>query len=81
MRLKEIDHNPNEKHPTNAIWFIIWPIIAALWFGTWFFFGFNWHQLALGFGTGGVLATWAIEVTGNKTPEWMGSPRRRDGQL
>jgi hypothetical protein len=74
----EIEHNPNEKRPTNAIWWALWPAIALLWLATWYFWGFDWHQLALGVGTGATLAGWAIDITGNKTPEsWRGNPTRR----
>jgi hypothetical protein len=74
----QIDHDPNEARPTNAVWWVLWPCIALLWFGTWYFFGFNWHQISLGALSGGVLASWAIEITGNKVPEsWRGKTPRR----
>lgn len=74
----EIDHNPNEKRPTNAIWWGLWPAIALLWLATWAFWGFDWHQVGLGALTGMTLAGWAIDITGNKTPEsWRGNPPRR----
>lgn len=66
--MKQIDHIPDEKRPTNRIWWLIWPIIALGWLGTGYSFGFDWHQIALGAGTGLVLATWAIEITGNEVP-------------
>lgn len=66
-----IEHNPHEKRLGNGIWWFMWPAIGLLWLGTWYFWGFDWHQVAMGGLTGGVLATFAIEITGNKTPEWM----------
>jgi hypothetical protein len=78
----QIDHEPNERRQTNTIWWVLWPILALQWIATGYFWGFDWHQLALGGFTGLVLATWAIEVTGNKVPRWMkGSPPRRDRNL
>lgn len=64
----QIDHNPNEKRMTNGIWWIVWPIVALGWIGTWYSFGFNWQQIALGGFTGMVLASFAIEKSGNKFP-------------
>lgn len=72
-----IDHNPHEKRPTNTIWWVLWPIIGLLWLGSLYSFNIIWVQVGLGFLTGMVLATWAIEITGNKAPEWMSPPRRR----
>lgn len=31
----------------------------------------DWWAIALGAGTGLFIATWAIEMTGNKAPGWM----------
>jgi hypothetical protein len=31
----------------------------------------DWQSLALGLWSGLFLATWAIEMTGNKAPRWM----------
>lgn len=64
-----IEHNPHEKRQTNAIWWVLWPIVAALWVGYLSFFEFDWPAIALGAGTMGVLVTWAMEMTGNKVPD------------
>lgn len=78
-----IEHNQHEKRAGNGIWWAAWAFVGVLWLGTWFFWGFDWHQIALGAGTGLLLATWALELTGNKTPEWLAnslktrSPRDR----
>lgn len=73
----QIEHNPHEKRPGNGIWWVLWPIIGLGWAGYLYSFMPDWTAAFLGLGTGGVLATWAIEVTGNKPPEWMKLPPRR----
>lgn len=74
----EIEHNPNEKRPTNAVWWVLWPIIALAWVGQWYFDGFDWTQIALGAFTGMALASWAIEITGNQVPKsWTREPPGR----
>lgn len=74
----QIEHNPNERRETNAIWWLIWPFIGLQWLGYLYFNSVDWWPIALGFLTGGVLATWAIEITANKVPDsWRRqSPRR-----
>lgn len=67
--LPQIDHNPKEERPTNRIWWIVWPIVVLGWIWYLYFFEFTWVPIALGFLTGGILASWAIEVTGNRVPE------------
>lgn len=67
----QIEHNPNERRETNAIYWILWPIIALGWLGSWYFDLIQWHSVALGGFTMAVLVTWATEVTGNKVPDWM----------
>lgn len=76
-----IEHNPHEKRQTNTIWWVIWPIIVLQWAGYLYFHEFDWWSVAIGGGTGIVLATWAIEITGNKTPDWMKSHPRRNRDL
>lgn len=68
---KIIDHDPNEKRKTDGIWCVLWPALAVMWFGTWYLLHIDWHQVALGAFTGMTFASWAIDVTGNKTPNWM----------
>lgn len=68
--MKEIDHEPFERHPTNRIWWVALAIVAILWGLT--LFGakpIDWDNTLLGIGTGVLLALWAIEITGNKVPE------------
>lgn len=72
-----IEHIPGEKRPTNAIWWVLWPGIALLWAGCLYFGLLDRVSVLLGLGTGAILATWAIEVTGNRVPEsWRGKPAR-----
>jgi hypothetical protein len=70
-----IDHDPNEPpvDRTRGPWWWVWPIVALLWAGTAYSFGFDWRSIALGFITGGLLAVWAIDLTGNKVPDWWRS--------
>jgi hypothetical protein len=79
-----IDHDPNETPEKPhwfwdppGLWWSGWAIIALLWVGEWYSNELNWRSIALGIITGGGLATWAAEITGNKIPEsWRGKPRR-----
>lgn len=74
----QIEHNPNEKRPTNTIWWVAWGIVALGWIWYFTYREFDRESLALGGLTGMLLATWAIEVTGNKVPDWMvPRPRKR----
>lgn len=73
-----IDHNPHEKRMTNGIWWIVWAIVAIGWTLNLYAEPVAWRWLALGVFTGGVLATWAIEITGDKVPDsWRGKPTGR----
>lgn len=67
----EIDHNPHEKRPTNTIWWAAWSIVVLLWIWYFAYREFDKDSLALGGITGMLLATWAIETTGNKAPDWL----------
>lgn len=70
-----IEHIPNEKRPTNAVWWILWPVIAFGWIVFYVNDMIDWRSVALGGATLGVLATWAIEVTGNRVPDsWRSKP-------
>lgn len=68
---RTIEHNPHEKRLGNGIWWFMWPMIGLQWAGYLYFREFDWWSIALGGGTGLIFAIWAIEITGNKTPEWM----------
>lgn len=64
-----IEHNPHEKRQTNGIWWLLWLFVVLLWVWYLYFFEFDWPAIALGAFTMGVLATWAIDITGNKVPD------------
>ncbi|UNZ49311.1 hypothetical protein [Agrobacterium tumefaciens] len=70
-----IDHDPHEpkieRGPGPWRWLI--PAIGVLWIGNAYYSLIDWQSAALGGGTGIVLALWAIEVTGNKVPDWWRS--------
>lgn len=71
-----IEHNPGEKRPGYGIYWVLGGFLTFS--GTTYFLTQtpDWWAIGLGGGFGMVLATWAIEITGNKAPAWM-SPRRR----
>ena len=58
------------------IWGPLWVLIAFGWVSYFATREIDWISIAGGGLTGMALATWAIEVTGNKVPEWMGGKRR-----
>lgn len=75
--MKEIDHNPNETRETNAIWWLLLAFQVFGWSIAIYYDKIDWVSAIAGVGSGAVLATWAIEITGNKTPEsWRGKSRR-----
>ncbi len=60
-----------------TIWWVVLVIVAVLWMGTWYFWGFDWHQISLGVLTGTMLASWAYDMTGGKVPDsWRPKPPR-----
>ncbi|MFD9897463.1 hypothetical protein [Mesorhizobium sp. NPDC059025] len=64
----QIEHDPNEQRPTNAIWWGLWLMVAFSWVGYLYFNSPDWWAIGLGGFTMGTLATFAIEKTGNKWP-------------
>lgn len=72
-----IDHNPDETRPGNGIWWLVWGGVALLWIWYLTYREFDREALLLGFLTGGILASWAIEISDNKVPEWMIPPSRK----
>lgn len=70
--MKQIDHDPNEPKPKMPmVWPQAWIVVALLWLGYCYFNAVDWQSIGLGFLTGGVLAAWAIDITGNKLPDFM----------
>lgn len=79
-----IDHDPEEpKSPYKPVsWLLIWGLIGFAWWGYLSTRAFDWYAVALGLGTGCMLATWALELTGNKVPSsWKSTSANRDGDL
>jgi hypothetical protein len=75
--MKQIDHNPHEARETNAIWWILWTFILLGWITTYFLGVIHWHSVFLGAASGLVLASWSIEITGDKVPDsWRRKPPR-----
>lgn len=73
----QIEHIPNEKPPTNTIWWVAWPLVVFCWFGYLYVNEPDWWAICLGGFTMAILTTWAIDITGNKTPEsWGRQPPR-----
>lgn len=68
---KIIDHIPNERRPGNGIWWLGWAMVALLWVWYLYFHEFDWPAVAIGAISGLMLASWAIDITGNKVPEWL----------
>lgn len=67
--MRDIDHEPGEKRPGNGIWWFLWLVALPLvWAGYLYFHGLDLWSIAVGGATGGILASWAIEITGNKVP-------------
>ena len=81
----EIDHDPDEQNEAKWAkeygdkWLFVkaWALVAVLTAGIVYIGEFHWYAYAAGFVGGGTLATWAIEVTGNKIPSsWVRNARR-----
>lgn len=64
----QIEHDPKEPKidRTNTVFYTAWAFVALAWILTWYIGDAHWPSIALGGFTGIVLATWAIETTGNK---------------
>lgn len=77
--MNEIDHDPREfKKPGGRIWWAVAAVLAFIWTVTLTMMSVDLHSLAVGFGTGAMLAAWACDVTDNKVPaSWR--RRARDG--
>ncbi|UXT43226.1 hypothetical protein FY137_18320 [Agrobacterium tumefaciens] len=78
----QIDHDPHEPKIERGPgpWRWLFPAIGLLWAWYFYFIPFDWVSIAIGGGTGIVLALWAIEVTDNKVPDWWRSKPPGDGR-
>jgi hypothetical protein len=54
-----------------AIYWACFAVLIFLWVGYLTANAPDWWAIALGAGTGLFIATWAIELSGNKAPDWM----------
>lgn len=73
-----IDHNPNEKRPPWWFWWVVFGVFAVLWIGQIATQEMHWSQVFLALGTGGVIAAWAMELTGGEVPtSWRSKPPRQ----
>lgn len=78
----QIDHDPDEPKIDRGPgpWRIVWAVIIIGWAGYLYSFPVDLVSIALGVMTGvGVLA-WAIDITGNKVPDFMRSKPPRSGR-
>lgn len=74
----EIDHNPNEKRPPRWFWWAVFAALALLWIVVILTEAVEWSQVALGLGTGALVAGWAMELTGGEVPSsWRSKTPRR----
>ncbi|MBA8822618.1 hypothetical protein BRY73_24595 [Ochrobactrum sp. P6BS-III] len=67
----QIDHDQNEpKIDRDPFpWWLGGIVAAVLWLGFIYYGLIEWYSALLGIGTGCILAIWAIEKTGNRTPD------------
>lgn len=66
-----IDHDPDEppKDKSKSPWWIVWPMVGLLNLGYFTQFDVDWTGYAAGGLTFMVLASWAVDVTGNRVPK------------
>lgn len=66
-----------QKPKMPVIWPYAWGMLVLLWIGYFFSRPADWWSIALGLGTGCILAAWAGDITGGKVPDFMVPPRDR----
>lgn len=70
--MKTIEHNSQEsRRKLPMVWPQAWIVMALGWAGYLYFYPVNWVEISLGFLTGGLLVAWAVDITGNKVPDFM----------
>jgi hypothetical protein len=82
--MQTIDHDQNEPKidRTPGPWRWVFPVLLVVVLINVFTRGLDWVSFAGGVAVGGVLAGWAIEVTGNKVPEsWKSKSANRNRNL
>lgn len=78
-----IDHDPGEAprkrswYWSKGVYWIAWIMVGLMWLGEWHTGQLSWRTVLLAFGSGMVLAAWAIEITDNAPPSsWGRKPPR-----
>lgn len=73
--MHQIDHDQHEpKIDRDPFpWWLGWSLVAIGWLGFWYYGLIEWCSAALGGFSGLMLASWAIDKTGNRIPDnWRG---------
>lgn len=71
----QIDHDPNEPKIDRGPgpWKIAVPVLVGVFVLNVLTRDIDWVSLMLGVAIGGLLVAWAIDITGNKVPDFMKS--------
>lgn len=70
-----IEHDADEppRDTSKSPWVAAAIVLALVWWGFLCMYVPEWTQIGLGFLSGMLLACWAVDVSGNKTPKsWRG---------
>lgn len=75
--MTQIDHDPNEPKidRSDFPWWAVGLGLIFIWVCYLTFHDFDWYSIAVGLGTGTMLACWAVDTTGNKVPDSWKSKR------
>ena len=78
----EIDHDPNEPKFDRGPgpWRWVLPLIAVVVIANIATREIDWVSVCLGLLVGGAIVAWAIDITGNKVPDFMKSKPPRSGR-
>lgn len=64
--------------PAPRVWVAAWIILVLLWAGYLYSFTVDWKSVMIGAATAMIASLWAVDITGNKTPDALRRPRRPD---
>ncbi|WP_273727469.1 hypothetical protein [Brucella gallinifaecis] len=73
--MHQIDHDQNEPKIDRSPfpWWLAWTMVALCWIGFVYYGIVDWYSVALGGFSVGILASWAVDKTGNRIPgSWRG---------
>jgi hypothetical protein len=78
--MQTIDHDPQEpKRGYKPVsWWALLAVGACIWIGLLTSGQFSWYNVCVGLFSGAMVATWAIEITGNKVPDSWKQKRPRN---